>query len=248
MADLRVHSPARRTRVRLRGEALRKSAHLKAIRSAAAPTVAALGLFECARRRAATLFARSRSASAALPRQARRYAASGCVACVSTPLRRGASCHTCVSARLTRTVPRPRRSACSSGRVTPVRSSIAERECFMSSPAKHRLLATASSLFGSRHTGGSGDGSTDRRYWESGRPRPRRRRNCIFHKNGIRRGSGARDSSEPSRANARPSASPAKKEVFVFHQSRRGRLLSQGSLPPSFAASPTTEGRLTTNH
>ena len=44
---------------------------------------------------------------------------------------------------------------------------------------------------------------------------------------GIRRGSGARDSSEPSRAKARPSASPAKMEVFVFHQSRRGRLLSQ---------------------
>ena len=151
MADLRVHSPTRRTRVRLRGEALRKSAHLKAIRSAAAPTVAALGLFECARRRAATLFARSRSASAALPRQARRYAASGCVACVSTPLRRGASCHTCVSARLTRTVPRPRRSARSSGRVPPVHSTIAERECFMSSPAEHRLLATASSLFGARH-------------------------------------------------------------------------------------------------
>ena len=76
---------------------------------------------------------------------------SGGVACVSTLLRRGASCHTCVSARLTRTVPRPRRSARSSGRVTPVRSSIAGRECFMSSPAKHRLLATASSLFGARH-------------------------------------------------------------------------------------------------
>ena len=71
--------------------------------------------------------------------------------CVSTPLRRCASCHTCVSARLTRTVPRPRRSARSSGRVTPVRSTIAERECFMSSPAKHRLLATASSPLGARH-------------------------------------------------------------------------------------------------
>ena len=74
----------------------------------------------------------------------------------------------------------------------------------------------------SAHSAARGVIDEQSRYWESGRPRPRRRRDCIFHKNNIRRGSGARDSSEPSRANARPSASPAMKENSVLPSEQAG--------------------------
>ena len=43
--NLRVHRPARRTQVRLRGLVLRKSPRLKGMRSAAAPKLAAHGTF-----------------------------------------------------------------------------------------------------------------------------------------------------------------------------------------------------------
>ena len=95
--DLRVHRPARRTQVRLRGLVLRKSPRLKGMRSAAAPKLAAHGTFwpwgVCA---AAHRVPSGKDAST----PASRIGESG----ADASSRNTAPCSACASARLTRTV------------------------------------------------------------------------------------------------------------------------------------------------